>query len=273
MRTGLTYRSVAALTLALAAYSYVATVLSAAWFMRREGALAFWDSVLWAAARYGIWVPAGLAVWAVLRRWPDWRGAAMLTAAGPLAASLGAGAALAVDLAFHGQPAPADWTSPVLDRLPVGLLFYTAVVFAGLAVAQGWKAVRGRQELMRLSGLLDAARIALPPAGERLLVSVGRGRTSVLLDQVEWLSAAGNYVVVHWDGQEGLVRETLQAMTDRLDARRFARIHRSTVVNLARIRTLRPLPDGAWRVTLDSGAELVASRTYRDAVLARLGRD
>ena len=272
MRLDLTARGVVGLTLGLAAYSYVATILSAAWFMRRDDALAFWESVLWAAARYGIWIPVGLVVWAVLRRWPDWRGAAILTALGPPAASLGAGAAWAVDLAFRGHPTPTDWASPVLDRLPVALLFYTAVVFAGFAVAQGWKAVQGRQELMRLSQLLDTARAAPASAGEHLLVSIGRGRTSVVLDQIEWLSAAGNYVVVHWDGQEGLVRETLQAMADRLDQARFARIHRSTVVNLARVRTLRPLPDGAWRLTLDSGAELVASRTYRDAVLERLGR-
>jgi len=43
-------------------------------------------------------------------------------------------------------------------------------------------------------------------------------------------------------------------------------------INLARVRDLRPLADGAWRVTLDSGAELVVSRSYRDGFLARLAR-
>lgn len=270
MRRGLTVRDVARLTLGLAAYSYAATVLSAAWFMRRDGVLELGPSIAWAALKYGVWIPVGLAVWRVLRRWPDWRGAAILTALGPILVAAGAVAAYAVDLTFRGA---AGWAfAPVLERLPVAMLFYTAMVFAGFAVAQGSIALKERQEAARLNALLEAMRTAPAARDERLLVSTGRGRSSVLLDQVERLSAAGNYVVVHWDGQEGLLRETLQALAARLDDGRFVRVHRSTLVNLARARTLRPLADGAWRLTMDSGTELVVSRTYRDTVLARLGQ-
>ncbi|RZJ37450.1 MAG: LytTR family transcriptional regulator, partial [Brevundimonas sp.] len=62
-----------------------------------------------------------------------------------------------------------------------------------------------------------------------------------------------------------------EALETRLADKGFARSHRSTLVNLARLRELRPLSDGAWRLTLDSGAELVVSRSYRDGFLARLG--
>jgi DNA-binding LytR/AlgR family response regulator len=58
----------------------------------------------------------------------------------------------------------------------------------------------------------------------------------------------------------------------RLEPARFARGHRSTLINLAHVAELKPLADGAWRATMDSGAELVVSRTHRDAFLARLGR-
>jgi len=105
------------------------------------------------------------------------------------------------------------------------------------------------------------------------MVGVGRGRVPVDASEIEWIASAGNYAVVHWRDREGLLRETLQALETRLSPRGFARSHRSTLVNLARVHELKPLSDGAWRLTLDSGAELVVSRSYRDDFLARLGRD
>jgi DNA-binding LytR/AlgR family response regulator len=92
------------------------------------------------------------------------------------------------------------------------------------------------------------------------------------LVQVEWFGAADNYVVVHWGGREGLLRATLQSLEARLDPTVFARSHRSALVNLARVREAAPLSDGSWRLTLESGAEVVTSRTYRDDLLRRLGR-
>ena len=126
-----------------------------------------------------------------------------------------------------------------------------------------------------LEGALTIARQAMSGSGqppERLMVMTGKRRAPVLLDEVEWFAAAGNYVVVHWADREGLIRETLKALEARLDGRVFARSHRATLVNLARVREARSLSDGSWKLTMASGAELVASRTYRDAVMARLGR-
>jgi len=64
----------------------------------------------------------------------------------------------------------------------------------------------------------------------------------------------------------------MRALERRLDPAVFARSHRSTVVNLARVAAAQSLSDGSWKLTLTSGAELVVSRTYRDDLLARLGR-
>jgi two-component system LytT family response regulator len=60
-------------------------------------------------------------------------------------------------------------------------------------------------------------------------------------------------------------------MENRLDPRRFTRIHRSTIVNLARIQELQPTFNGEYTVILNSGAKLTLSRSYRDAVRERLG--
>lgn len=112
----------------------------------------------------------------------------------------------------------------------------------------------------------------MPPAPVRLMVATGKRRAPVDLAEVEWLAAAGNYVSVHWSDRDGLLRETLTALEARLDRRVFARAHRSTIVNLARVRDAQPLSEGSWRLTMNSGAEVVISRTYRDDILRRLGR-
>ena len=104
------------------------------------------------------------------------------------------------------------------------------------------------------------------------MVMAGSRRAPVDVADIEWFAAAGNYVVVHWGEREGLIREPLRTLEARLDPAVFARSHRSTVVNLARVAEAASLSDGSWRLTMRSGAELVASRTYRDDLLARLGR-
>jgi hypothetical protein len=269
-----------ALMSAFAAYSYGATTISAAWFLRGDFGLALWPSISWAALLFAPWVAVGLMVWAVLGLLGDRRRTvAILTLLAVPVVPIAALAATHVDGAMRG----AGWSwgevlSRSIDRLPVAILLYTAIVAAGLAAAWWRRADRHRREMEALKAALDAVRTAqaiearAPDAPTALIVSVGRGRTPVHPAEIEWVSSAGNYAVVHWRDQEGLLRETLQQLEARLETARFARGHRSTLINLARVAELRPLADGAWRATMDSGAELVISRTYRDAFLDRLSR-
>jgi hypothetical protein len=163
-----------------------------------------------------------------------------------------------------------------LERLPINLLTYTAVAGTALAVWAQRRASAHAALAADLRQALDQAHAtASAPAAkgpERLLVSVGSRQVPVEPREVEWFGSAANYVVVNWAGREGLVRDTLTALERRLDPNVFARIHRSTIVNLSKVRDAQPLSDGSWRLVTESGAELVASRTYRDAVLGRLGR-
>lgn len=259
-----------------AAYSYLATIVSAAWFLRRDFDVDLTTSLAWAALLYAPTVAVGLGVWAVLRGFgAEWRAIGVLAALTPPAVALSAWASTAVDGAFRG----AGWTATemagrVIDRLPVALLLCTAIGAAGLAMAHARRAIHQRTEMEALSAALAEARRAQADPDtapvERLIVSVGRGRAPVDVADVEWIASAANYAVVHWRDREGLLRETLQTLETRLAPHGFARSHRSTLVNLARVRELKPLSDGAWRLTLDSGTELVVSRSYRDGVLARL---
>jgi DNA-binding LytR/AlgR family response regulator len=187
-----------------------------------------------------------------------------------------AGFATALDIAFSPAAEPEDWVRLLLGRTPMDMLVYLALAtFAAALVAQQ-RGAEASAHSAELSRTLDSARAALsaraagPEPAPRLLVSTGSKQIVVEPGEVEWFASAGNYVVVNWAGREGLIRETLTAVEARLDPAVFARSHRSTIVNLARVRETASLSDGSWRLTVESGAELVVSRTYRDAVLARL---
>lgn len=216
-------------------------------------------------------------MWWLLRRCgPGPRGLATLGVAGLAVVPLEALASTAIDSLF--------WATPVLPRAlaraPVAILLYTAIAAIGLAIAHARRAAQARALTRDLEAALAIAREALAhaaapeasPPSERLMVIAGARRVPVDLAQVEWFGAADNYVVVHWDGREGLLRATLQSLEARLDPKVFARSHRSALVNLARVSHAAPLSDGSWRLTLESGAEVVTSRTYRDDLLRRLGR-
>lgn len=260
-----------------AAYSYAATTVSAAWFVRRDHGVDLSTSLLWAALLYAPSVATGFLVWAVLRVvGAEWRAMGVLTALMPPAVGAAAWVSTLADNAMrHASWPAAEIAGRTLDRLPVALLLYTAIAAAGLATAHWRRAVLQKAEMEQLAkSLAEARRAQASPAtpSERLMVGVGRGRVPVDVSEIEWIASAGNYAVIHWRDREGLLRETLQVLETRLADGGFARSHRSTLVNLARVRELKPLSDGAWRLTLDSGAELMVSRSYRDGFLARLGR-
>lgn len=90
-------------------------------------------------------------------------------------------------------------------------------------------------------------------------------------DEIDWIEAADNYVSLHVGRESHLIRETMTSVEQRLDSRRFLRIHRSTIVNADRIKELRPWFHGEYVVMLHDGTELTLSRTYREKILNLLG--
>ena len=88
------------------------------------------------------------------------------------------------------------------------------------------------------------------------------------MDEVDWVGAEKDYVRVYARGRSHLVRETMTAMESQLPAAQFARIHRSAIVNVARIRELRPQPNREFTVVLRDGTRLRLSRSYRDRLAA-----
>lgn len=83
---------------------------------------------------------------------------------------------------------------------------------------------------------------------------------------VDWIEAAGNYIRLHAGGQSHLVRATMHGLEETLAGSPFVRIHRSTIVNVERIRELRPTFAGDYVVILRNDERLTLSRTYRAAL-------
>jgi len=91
------------------------------------------------------------------------------------------------------------------------------------------------------------------------------------VEEIDWIEAADNYVRVHAGRESHLIRDTLQSLENRLDSGNFLRIHRSFLVNLDRIRELKPIFHGDYAVKLADGTELTLSRNYREKLLEPLG--
>ena len=108
---------------------------------------------------------------------------------------------------------------------------------------------------------------------ERLVVKTG-GRVSFLLtSEIDWIEAEGNYVNVHTARKSHLLRESISSLEAQLDPKEFIRIHRSTIVNLRRIKELQPWSHGEYHVILHDGTELTLSRNYRDGFQNVLGNN
>jgi two-component system LytT family response regulator len=126
----------------------------------------------------------------------------------------------------------------------------------------------------RLAALVrDYAALGAGPAGgyaTRVLVRHGERSHFVATDEIDWFEAAGNYVRLHAGPRTELIRTTLARLLLQLDPKTFARIHRSTIVNLSRVREVHPWFGGDYVATLTDGQELRVSRSYRDALLRPL---
>jgi two-component system, LytTR family, response regulator len=86
---------------------------------------------------------------------------------------------------------------------------------------------------------------------------------------IDWIEAAANYVRLNTREHGFLLRMTLTEMERRLDPSTFMRIHRSTIVNTARVKEIRPDAHGDYDVVLADGRTLRMSRSFRERLLGR----
>ena len=122
----------------------------------------------------------------------------------------------------------------------------------------------------RLALSRQAATLATPEFVARFAVKLGRRTLFVPANAIEWIEADGDYARLHAAGRSYLLREPLADLAGRLDPARFVRVHRSAIVRVDQVAELQPLSNRDALLRLRDGSPVRASRTYIDALLARL---
>jgi two-component system LytT family response regulator len=84
------------------------------------------------------------------------------------------------------------------------------------------------------------------------------------VSEIDYLTAAANYVHIHSAGQVSRIRSTINSIEQRLDPQKFGRIHRCIIVNFERVKECRPLQRGDYMITLSDGSQLKMSRRHRE---------
>ncbi len=129
----------------------------------------------------------------------------------------------------------------------------------------------GAESEERLLRLLE--RVVKPKSLDHFVVK-SRDRTFLVSTaDVDWIEAEGKYVRLHAAGAAHLVRESISEVEERLDARKFLRIHRATIVNVKRIQEMHRGFGGAMFVVLRDGTKLTMSRRYRGRIRELTGMD
>ena len=106
---------------------------------------------------------------------------------------------------------------------------------------------------------------------DRIAVSVDGSIHFIIAKEIDYIAAAGDSVQAHIGATTHVIRKSMSEVLEVLDAKRFARIHRSTIVNLARVVRVEPYLHGEYILVLQGGAKLKVSRGYRSAVSELLG--
>jgi two-component system, LytTR family, response regulator len=155
---------------------------------------------------------------------------------------------------------------PVDDaRLAATLAHVRELTDQRAAVAERNQLVHLLAEL-RGSGEIEPGEPAMPQTPHWLPIRNGRETVRVPVQSIEWVDAAGDYLCIHASGHTHILRATMREMENLLDPRLFQRVHRSTIVNLTRVKSLRAHMNGEYFLRLEGGQELKLSRTYRDKV-------
>ena len=98
---------------------------------------------------------------------------------------------------------------------------------------------------------------------QRIAIKDGRDTACVDVADIMWIDAAGDYLCVHTAQQTHILRGTMKKLERILDPERFVRVHRSTIVNGRRVKSMRSHTNGEYFLTLDCDKVLKLSRTYK----------
>lgn len=129
---------------------------------------------------------------------------------------------------------------------------------------------RSRQRLSRPAELMRQLEALLEARGEqwtqRLVVRSGDRFDFVPVDSIDWIESANNYTMLHCRAKNYLYGETLTALERSLDPSKFVRVHRSHMVNQARIVGVNAVAGGVYELELQGGSKVSTGRQYSDRI-------
>lgn len=138
--------------------------------------------------------------------------------------------------------------------------------FARVLQQARWRLVTGGARGRRLRSVLGEF------GAPKLVVRSHGSIALVRFDEIDWISAAGDYAEINASGRALLLGESIASLEARLPGTEFARIHRSAIIRLDRLAEIRTGAHGDATARLTCGAELRVSRRYRDRIDAYLTR-
>jgi two-component system LytT family response regulator len=124
----------------------------------------------------------------------------------------------------------------------------------------------GPQASARILQVLDALR-QRDDYLERIPVRIDEHVAFVAVDDIVWIKASRNTVQIHLADRVHELRETMTSLAERLDPRHFARVHRSAIINVRRVKAIHPWFNGHHIVTMDTGQQLRMSRYQHETFL------
>jgi two-component system LytT family response regulator len=124
---------------------------------------------------------------------------------------------------------------------------------------------------IQLGTLLESIR-AQQQYLDRVIIRADGRITFLQTREIDWLEADDKYVHLHTGKGTRMVRQTLSAMEEQLDPKKFVRVHRSAMVNTDRIKELQPLFNGEHSLILENGTRLTLSRKYKEKLFEVLGK-
>jgi hypothetical protein len=253
-----------------------------AWMDIRRSGLGFaaWEPVVWEWSSCLVWLAL---VWPIVRfsrmfpvHWDNWRRQLpwhlLASVVVSLVHVLGMVGIRVLAYRWQGQDYDfGSWPRELLYEYLKDVRTYLSIV----VVVELYRLL-----LRRMQG--EASLLDVPDEGppvesvdrpERFLVRKLGREFLVAAADIEWLQASGNYVNLHVRGHDYPLRSTIAGIEARLDPLRFARIHRSYIVNLDQVASIEPLDTGDARAHMKDGTVLPGSRRYRGELRQRFERD
>ena len=110
-----------------------------------------------------------------------------------------------------------------------------------------------------------------PKKLERFVIKNAGQLSFVKISEIDWIEAADYYACLHVGQKNHLLRRSMSELEEDLDPAMFCRVHRSSIVNLERVRGLKLSEDGEYEIVLENGARVRLSRRYRKQLQERMG--